>query len=102
MTNPISTTVAQRDLVGAVATIGRARGWAVVELHGSHQNPAGASLPDLMLTKAGRDPVMAKVFGKKGELSRPQQAWFDHFTEVGFRCVTYHPDDFDSILEALT
>ena len=94
-------TVAQKDLVGAVRTIAAARGWRVIDLHGSHQNPGQPSVPDLLITREDSPPTMVKILGPKGELSKAQRDWMAHYEVCGFATATYAPDDFEKVLEAL-
>lgn len=97
----VAASVAQKDLVGTVRTIAASRGWTVVDLHGSHQNPGQPSVPDLLITRVGNKPTVVKILGAKGDLSRNQTAWLNHYAEVGFATATYRPADFEQILEAL-
>lgn len=88
-----------RELVPTIATIARAAGWEVVFLHANKANPAGTSLPDLMITLEGNQPIMVKALTSKMNLSHPQQKWFNHYLSCGFRCMAFHPEDIPAVLE---
>ena len=97
--SPIPVELSMRALLSTVAA---AAGWTVVSLHGNKANPGMTSLPDLMLTREGDQPLMVKAMGPKGELSGPQQAYFNHYKGCGFRCLSFRPQDIAEVFEVLT
>lgn len=100
-TNPILDAVKQRDLVPTVATLAASQSWVAIHLHGNKMNPGQTSLPDLMLTREGEMPIMVKCLGPKGDVSGPQQRMLDHYSSVGFRTLSFRPQDAAEIIEVL-
>lgn len=87
MAGNVSVQVAQRDLHGAVATIYRAEGWLVVELHQNKTNPKQMSGPDFLMIR-GEVALAVKCLARPGDNLSAEQAKVRKAYEA-LPCVTY-------------
>jgi hypothetical protein len=94
--------VSQRDCLGAVATIYRAEGWLVVELHGNKTNPRQMSGPDLLLLKGEHRRVAKCLARSRDDLSEPQEKVRKVYVAAGIDYRVYHAEEFRDVAEDAT
>lgn len=90
MADPVTEEVAQREMLGAVATAARACGWLCLEMHLNRSNPKQMSQPDFLLIRPGSGLRFVKVL-KSGDLSAPQTKIRRLLEAEGGRYDVYRP-----------
>jgi hypothetical protein len=96
-----SDSVTQRDLLGLGATLARANGWRLVELHQNRTNPGQVSGPDQLILRGG--VARAHKYLLSGELSGPQLKAKADYTDAGITYERYDasPGSIERLVEDL-
>lgn len=82
--------VAQRDLLGAGATLARLNGWTVVDLHANKTNPSQVSGPDQLLLRG--EEARAHKYLTSGNPSVNQERAFCLYADAGITVHVYRAD----------
>jgi hypothetical protein len=105
LTPPEAPAVTEKQLMGAVIRLAKARGWHVFHPHDSRKSP-GPGYPDLTLARLPRNGCPGQVIWAELKVDAPltieQEVWLatlSHVTQT--RAYLWKPEDIERIREVL-